>query len=112
MPELCCVSDPGVSKDTFQIRSSNRCASTRHPGETWGRTFQQYPQSLIHILRELLCIYLPQEFRAGNVIASPEDVFTWLNGDTSRDEQTTPLECRAGIPTSKSNGQLVWPGVR
>ena len=44
-----------------------------------GGTFQLYPHSLIHFLRELLCIYLPQEYRVGNVIASPGDVFTWLN---------------------------------
>ena len=80
----------GYSKDALQNRSSNRCASTRYPGETWGRTFQLYPHSLIHILRELLCIYLPQECRVGNVIASPGDVFTWLNGDASRDGMTKP----------------------
>ena len=74
-----------------------------------GRTFQQYPQPLIHILRELLCIYLPQECRVGNVIVSPKDVFTWLNGDTSRDELTNST---AGMPTLKSSAQLVWPGVR
>ena len=97
----------------LQNRSSNRCASTRHTGEAWGRTFQQYPQPLIHILRELLCIYLPQECRVGNVIASPGDVFTWLNGDTSRDGLTKVTgDCRAGVPTLKLQAQFVWPGVR
>ena len=43
----------------------------------------------------------------------PGDVFTWLNGDTSRDGLTKVTgDCRAGVPTLKLQAQFVWPGVR
>ena len=82
MPELFCVSDPGVNKTTLPNRSSNPVHPRDILARSGGEPTNCTPIPLITFTRTSL--YKPAPcLRDGDVVASPGDVLTWLNEDTS-----------------------------
>ena len=73
MPELFCVSDPGVNKTTLPNRSSNPVHPRDILARSGGEPTNCTPIPLITFTRTSLYIPAPG-LRDGDVVASPEDV--------------------------------------